>query len=54
MLEGLRGEETIAELCRRKGIAQSLYYKWSNTIHSRQWWLGLRIRENKVPLPPVG
>ena len=29
VLEGLRGEETIAELCRREGIAQSLYYKWS-------------------------
>jgi len=25
----LRGEETIAELCRREGIAQSIYYKWS-------------------------
>ncbi len=29
VLEGLRGEETIAELCRREGIAESLYYKWS-------------------------
>jgi len=29
VLEGLRGEETIAELCRREGVAQSLYYKWS-------------------------
>ena len=29
VLEGLRGEETGAELCRREGIAQSLYYKWS-------------------------
>jgi transposase len=29
VLEGLRGEETIAELCRREGIAQNLYYKWS-------------------------
>jgi transposase len=27
--EGLRGEHSIAELCRREGIAQSLYYKWS-------------------------
>ena len=25
----LRGEETIAKLCRREGIAQSIYYKWS-------------------------
>ena len=29
VLEGLRGEETIAELCRREGMVQSLYYKWS-------------------------
>ena len=29
MLDGLRGEETISELCRREGIAQSIYYKWS-------------------------
>ena len=27
--EGLRGEHSIAELCRREGIAQSLYYDWS-------------------------
>ena len=29
MLEGLRGEESIAALCRREGIAESLYYSWS-------------------------
>ena len=29
VLDGLRGEDTIAELCRREGIAQSLYYSWS-------------------------
>ena len=29
VLEGLRGEDTIAELYRREGIAQNLYYKWS-------------------------
>ena len=29
VLEGLRGEETVAELCRREGISQSLYYRWS-------------------------
>ncbi len=29
VLDGLRGEATIAELCRHEGIAQSLYYKWS-------------------------
>ena len=30
VLDGLRGEDSIAELCRKEGIAQSLYYTWSN------------------------
>jgi transposase len=30
VLEGLRGEESIATLRRREGIAESLYYSWSN------------------------
>ncbi len=29
VLEGLRGEESISELCRREGIAPSQYYSWS-------------------------
>lgn len=29
VLDGLRGETTIAELCRQEGINQNLYYKWS-------------------------
>ena len=29
VLAGLRGEDSIAELCRKEGIAQSLYYTWS-------------------------
>ena len=29
VLDGLRGDDSIAELCRREGIAQSLYYVWS-------------------------
>ena len=29
VLDGLRGVESIAELCRQEGIAQSIYYKWS-------------------------
>lgn len=28
VLDGLKGEDSIAELCRREGIAQSLYYSW--------------------------
>jgi len=29
VLDGLRGEDSIAELCRSEGIAQSMYYGWS-------------------------
>jgi transposase len=32
ILEGLRGEESISELCRREGIAPSIYYKWSKSF----------------------
>ena len=29
ILEGLKGEDSIAEICRREGISPGLYYKWS-------------------------
>ena len=29
VLEGLRGEESIATLCRREGLNLNLYYRWS-------------------------
>ena len=29
VLEGLRGEESIANLCRREGLLNNLYYRWS-------------------------
>lgn len=29
IIEGMRGEITIAELCRKEGLSQGLYYKWS-------------------------
>jgi transposase len=29
VLDGLRGEHSVAELCRREGIAESQYYSWS-------------------------
>ena len=29
VLDGLRGEQSISELCRREGIAAKLYYRWS-------------------------
>ena len=28
-MEGLRGEDTIAELCRREGLNSNVYYRWS-------------------------
>ena len=28
VLDGLRGEDSIAEVCRRDGISQGVYYKW--------------------------
>jgi transposase len=32
VLEGLRGQQSIAEICRREGIAASIYYKWSKAF----------------------
>ena len=32
VLSGLRGEDSIAELCRGEGIVQNLYYRWSKKI----------------------
>jgi transposase len=29
VLDGLRGEESVSELCRREGITESMYYRWS-------------------------
>jgi transposase len=29
VLDGRRGEDSIGELCRKEGIAQSLYYTWA-------------------------
>src|SRR3712207_5675804 len=40
VLEGLRGEESIAELCRREGIASSMYYGWSKEfLEAGKKWL---------------
>ena len=44
VLEGLRGEESIAALCRREGIAESLYYSWS-----KEFW---RLVRNASPAIP--
>ena len=40
VLEGLRGEDSIAELCRREGIVQNLYYRWSKEfLEAGKKWL---------------
>ena len=39
VLEGLRGEESIATLCRREGLNPNLYYRWSKEfLSSRPSW----------------
>ena len=47
ILEGLKGEDSIAAICRREGIAPSLYYKWSKTFleAGKQRLKGDTIRE---------
>ena len=37
VLDGLRGEDSIAELCRREGISQGIYYKWSLRCPASEW-----------------
>lgn len=32
VLEGLRGEDSIAERCRGEGINANIYYRWSNAL----------------------
>ena len=32
VMEALRGDESIAEICRREGIATTMYYKWSKSF----------------------
>ena len=44
VLEGLRGEYSIAELCRREGLAESQYYKWS-----KDFW---RLARSASPATP--
>ncbi len=38
VLDGLRGEDSIDELCRREGIPQSLYYTWSKEFMETGKW----------------
>ncbi len=34
VIAGLRGEDSIAELCRKEGINQNLYYRWSKDFRA--------------------
>ena len=47
VLDGLRGEDSIAELCRREGIVQNLYYRWSKEFleAGKQRLAGDTVRE---------
>ena len=47
VLEGLKGEESIAEICRREGIASNLYYRWSKDFleAGKKRLLGDTLRE---------
>ena len=42
VLEGLRGEQSISELCRREGIASNLYYRRTFWKLARSSWLEIR------------
>ena len=46
VIAGLRGEDSIAELCRREGISQNLYYRWSKEF--------LEPAKSAWPATPLG
>jgi transposase len=49
VLEGLRGEETITELCRKEGINSNLYYKWSKEfLEARKAKLSGNTKQHKL------
>ena len=51
VLEGLRGEQSIAELCRCEGLAPNLYYRWSKEFleAGKKRLLGDTTREATAP-----
>jgi|GEM_PF-6694862 len=56
VLEGLRGEVSIAELCRREGIVSNLYYRWSKDFleAARSAFRGIQFgrRRTGPTIPP--
>ena len=53
VLEGLRGEESIAELRLREGISQSVYYRWSKEFleEANSVW---HFTEQWIDVPAIG
>jgi transposase len=51
VLEGLRGEQSVAELCRRESLAPNLYYRWSKEFleAGKKRLLGDTTREATAP-----
>ena len=51
ILQGLRGEESIAEICRKEGLHQNLYYRWSKEFleAGKKRLLGDTAREATAP-----
>jgi transposase len=51
VLEGLRGESSVAEICRREGINTNIYYRWSKEFleAGKKRLLGDTIREATAP-----
>ena len=51
VLEGLRGDESIATLCRKEGLAPNLYYRWSKEFleAGKKRLLGDTTREATAP-----
>ena len=57
VIEGLRGEESIASLCRREGIAANLYYRWSKEHGGLKVDQAKRLKElekEEYPAPQGG
>jgi transposase len=55
VLDGLRGESSIAELCRREGIAEGLYYAWSKEfLEAGKRRLADDRRRAERPHAPIG
>ena len=56
VLDGLRGEDSITELCRKEGITQSLHYTWLSTLGPRSSWKPANATWRAIPLlhpPPM-